>query len=350
MLCVPFKLRKPYLSKDDRTFHLLDNPVRKDKVFQTPMVASTSWKGALHSAMVQQLAAWWCNLDGRDSRNHRKELVARRISIGRLFGTEKGIQIDSTELESYLDSLGDKHLAHWYRRYIRRYFSSSGFFSGRLYFYPTFFDKIGLEVINPHDRKTGVGKNPILIESVPIGATGILVILYVPFGKVERIQVAEDLKLTAEGVEAMLTVYGFGAKTSSGFGVAEDQLYRQGELAINHSDAPQISLRPQEPEYPESLRLFLENNPNEDFQLKPKEWRKLHNASQSQRESYQDARNARSTYQNALNVYESELARWEVQANTPPLPKTERNFNTLDQLVTKAKELEQQLIGDSSHD
>jgi CRISPR-associated protein Cmr2 len=47
MLHISFKLRKPYLSKDDRTFHLLDNPVRKDKVFQTPMVASTSWKGAL---------------------------------------------------------------------------------------------------------------------------------------------------------------------------------------------------------------------------------------------------------------------------------------------------------------
>jgi CRISPR-associated protein Cmr2 len=268
MLRIPFKLRKPYLSKDDRTFHLLDNPVRKDKVFQTPMVASTSWKGALHSAMVQQLAAWWCNLDGRDSRNHRKELVARRISIGRLFGTEKGIQIDSKELESYLDSLGDKHLAHWYRRYIRRYFSSSGFFSGRLYFYPTFFDKIGLEVINPHDRKKGTGKNPILIESVPIGATGILVILYVPFGKVERIQVAEDLKLTAEGVEAMLTVYGFGAKTSSGFGVADVE--GKGELAIR-ADLPDLVETSAPAKHPEFLNddgSFKQEFLNDDGKLK----------------------------------------------------------------------------------
>ncbi|WP_421658962.1 hypothetical protein [Leptothermofonsia sp. ETS-13] len=188
MLRIPFKLRKPYLSKDDRAFHLLDNPVRKDKVFQTPMVASTSWKGALHNAMIQQLVEWWCNIDDKTSRTHRKELLARRISIARLFGTEKGIDIDDRELESYLDSLGDDHLARWYRRYIRRYIASSGFFAGRLYFYPTFFDKIGLEVINPHDRKKGTGKNPILIECVPIGATGELVILYVPFWRSERIR------------------------------------------------------------------------------------------------------------------------------------------------------------------
>jgi CRISPR-associated protein Cmr2 len=173
MLCVPFKLRKPYLSKDDRTFHLLDNPVRKDKVFQTPMVASTSWKGALRATLWQL--------------RHQKD----DEQIIRLFGNERE-EKDHKKLKS-----------------------------GRLYFYPTFFDKIGLEVINPHSRKTGTGKNPILIECVPLGTTGKLVILYVPFGKVQESEVAEDMKLVAEGVEAMLTVYGFGAKTSSGFGIAE---------------------------------------------------------------------------------------------------------------------------------
>jgi CRISPR-associated protein Cmr2 len=173
MLRVPFKLRKPYLSKDDRTFHLLDNPVRKDKVFQPPMVASTSWKGALRAALWQL---------------ERKENDEQII---RLFGNERE-EKDHKKLKS-----------------------------GRLYFYPTFFDKIGLEVINPHDRKKGTGKNPILIECVPLGTTGELVILYVPFGKVQESEVAEDLKLVAEGVQAMLTVYGFGAKTSSGFGIAE---------------------------------------------------------------------------------------------------------------------------------
>ncbi|MFQ3617115.1 MAG: RAMP superfamily CRISPR-associated protein [Cyanobacteriota bacterium] len=252
MLRIPFKLRKPYLSKDDRAFHLLDNPVRKDRLFQTPMVASTGWKGALHSAMLQQLAEWWCNIDDKTSRTHRKELLARRISIARLFGTEKGIDIDDRKLESYLDSLSDDYLARWYRRCIRRYIASSGFFAGRLYFYPTFFDKIGLEVINPHDRKKGTGKNPILIECVPggkNGATGEFVILYVPFGKVEESEVAADLKLVVEGVQAMLTVYGFGAKTSSGFGVAD--IEGKGELAIRAAlpDLAKASSPEQKPEF-----------------------------------------------------------------------------------------------------
>lgn len=201
MLRVPFKLRKPYLSKDDRTFHLLDNPVRKDKVFQTPMVASTSWKGALRSALWQM--------------GHQED----DETIIRLFG-------DARE-----DEKGQ---------------------AGRLYFYPTFFDKIGLEVINPHDRKKGTGKNPIPIECVPIGATGELVILYVPFGKVRESEVALDLKLVAEGVQAMLTIYGFGAKTSSGFGVAE--VDGKGELAIRADlldlKQPEPDIKLPEPELP----------------------------------------------------------------------------------------------------
>jgi CRISPR-associated protein Cmr2 len=187
MLHVPFKLCKPYLSKDDRTFHLLDNSVRKDKVFQTPMIASTSWKGALRAALWQ--------LDHK----------ADDKTIVRLFGNARE------------DEKGQ---------------------AGRLYFYPTFFDKIGLEVINPHDRKTGTGKTgPILLECVPANATGEFVLLYVPFGSVKSNEVAADLKLAAEGIQAMLTIYGFGAKTSSGFGIADIQ--GKGELAIR-ADLPDL--------------------------------------------------------------------------------------------------------------
>ncbi|NJO52976.1 MAG: hypothetical protein HC840_30310, partial [Leptolyngbyaceae cyanobacterium RM2_2_4] len=198
MLRVPFKLQKPYLSKDDRTFHLLDNPVRKDKVFQTPMVASTSWKGALR-------ATFWQLVDREDNEQ-----------IIRLFGNARE------------DEKGQ---------------------AGRLYFYPTFFDKIGLEVINPHDRKTGTGKNPILIESVPIGATGDFVLLYVPFGKIDESQVAQDLELVAKGVEAMLVVYGFGAKTSSGFGIAEVSGKVDFAIRSDWSDLVETLAPAQQPEF-----------------------------------------------------------------------------------------------------
>jgi CRISPR-associated protein Cmr2 len=100
------------------------------------------------------------------------------------------------------------------------------FSAGRLHFYPTFFDRIGLEVINPHDRKTGTGKQPIYFECVPAGTYGTFTLLYVPLdliGRREDVkeQAQEDLRAAAEGIRAMLTEYGFGAKTSSGYGVAK---------------------------------------------------------------------------------------------------------------------------------
>jgi CRISPR-associated protein Cmr2 len=227
MLRVSFKLRKPYLSKDDRPFHLLDNPVRKDKVFQTSMVASTGWKGALQAALWQM---------GHQENNEQ---------VIRLFGNERGEE-DHEKLQS-----------------------------GRLYFYPTFFDKIGLEVINPHDRAKGTSKRgPIPIECVPIDATGKLVILYVPFGKVEKREVAKDLELTTRGVEAMLTIYGFGAKTSSGFGIADVE--GMGELAIRadlpNLKQPESEIKPIEPELPRYLIAPGQLHPDfqsSDGSLKP---------------------------------------------------------------------------------
>ena len=66
-------------------------------------------------------------------------------------------------------------------------------------------------------------------------------LLYVPLGpfgkskETHREAVAQDLLLLAEGIRAMLTLYGFGAKTSSGFGVVEEKL--NGKVAIAQSGA-----------------------------------------------------------------------------------------------------------------
>ncbi len=226
---VSFTLRKPYLSKDDQALHLLDNPVKKEWVFKAPYVAPSQWKGALRAAMMQELVAWWLGLEEkRGEREYRKIFIRRRLQLVRLFGTEKGVLLDDQRFESYLDRLGDPELARWFRRVLRRYCSSAGFVAGRLHFFPTFFDRIGLEVINPHDRETGAGaRGPMLMECVPQAATGEFVLLYVPFGPFDQeeaqkcAEIAQDMEALAKGVQAMLTTYGFGAKTSSGFGVAE---------------------------------------------------------------------------------------------------------------------------------
>ena len=171
-----FRLKKPYLSKDDAAFDVLDNPVRKEWVFQVPYVAPSQWKGALRAAMrrLRGCTSW------------RQE--AKDEQMVRLFGNIKG--------------------------------EESEFSAGWLHFYPTFFDKIGLEVINPHPRDTGAGKQPIYFECVPPGTEGTFTLLYVPLEEVDEAKAKEDFRVVAEGLKAMFTKYGFGAKTSSGFGRA----------------------------------------------------------------------------------------------------------------------------------
>lgn len=194
-----FKLLKPYISRDDNPFYIIDNPIVRDKVFRFPMVRSTAWKGSLRHAL------WQLGYQEDDEGEKGKQ-------IQRLFGTANDEQPDEGN-------------------------------NGRLYFYPTFFTQTSLEIINPHDRERRVGKNPILMESVPIGANGAFTLLYTPLDRIgkavgeTRQQIFADLQLAAAGLEAMLTIYGFGAKTSSGFGLASNQLPQNGDLKINHPSA-----------------------------------------------------------------------------------------------------------------
>ncbi len=201
-----FTLRTPYISKDDVGLHILDNPVRKDKVFGLPMVAPTGWKGALRAA-IRQNNGW--------SNGH--------LDLLRLFGDARD------------DETGQ---------------------AGRLFFYPTFFTQLGLEVINPHDRKSNAGAQPIYFECAPAGAQGDFTLLYVPFDHVggdedeTRGRALADLKLVAAGVKAMMSEYGFGAKTSSGFGLASERVgagkltLRSPETAAAPSTIPVAATAP----------------------------------------------------------------------------------------------------------
>ncbi len=282
-LRIPFTLRKPYISKDDREFYVLDNPVKKEWVFKVPYVAPSQWKGALRAAMVRQLVDWWINLDEKSKERTScffkkvlstmvrqllgccansdvnsktpERFACYRFRLFILFGSEKGEEPNAVKgLAEYLNRIGGSEAAEEFRNKVRRCF---GFdpdkpiphFRGALYFYPTFFDRIGLEVINPHDRKTGAGTQPIYFECVPAGTHGVFSLLYVPLylqhinqdadccqdSPIQAPQraadsspstflhpmVKQDLQFLARGIKAMLTQYGFGAKTSSGFGVAD---------------------------------------------------------------------------------------------------------------------------------
>jgi len=237
-----FALATPYISRDDEEFYIIDNPVRKDKVFKVPMVSGSSWKGNMRwTAMRIFLDS--CFNEGVNQ-NNIKEYIKCRANMVRIFGYEKDA------IEAYLDSLfteavnDDNESIKRYtkngrfdKETFRKFLEERGYLKpgvegrrGRLTFYPTFFDKISLEVINPHKRTTKAGTQPIYIESVPVDASGTFSLLYIPFdimGKPEDVvakEVVKDLSLIVAALKEMMLTYGFSAKKSSGFGIVKEDI------------------------------------------------------------------------------------------------------------------------------
>ena len=101
------------------------------------------------------------------------------------------------------------------------------FSRGALVFYPTWFNKIGFEVINPHRRERRAGTQPIYYEVVPPGAKGTLSLLYAPWpGMKHRPKPETVLPKLLESIEALLTTYGISAKRTVGWGTAKIEKWR----------------------------------------------------------------------------------------------------------------------------
>lgn len=263
-----FTLDRPYISRDDDALYIIDNPVRKDKVFGAPYAAASSWKGSLRRAVARlTLDAMHDILQGRQAADFdglEESLWPLRLRDWRLFGNENEATANfiNWQLVEYLlpppavDESADEEIdeakidevraeyaaraAALYAEIQRAFIAhlvARGYRSddvegrrGRLVFFPTYFDRLGLEIINPHERERKVGK-PVYFECVPAGAQGRFTILYAPFdapgsaaaGEQRaswHAECTEDLTLLAQGLRALLYTYGFGAKTSSGYGTA----------------------------------------------------------------------------------------------------------------------------------
>ena len=226
-LNIEFQLRSFYLSKDEDEFYICDNPICKDYVFKVPMIRASSWKGNLHWAAVRLLA--------NKTNLPAGEFANERLKIAYLFGNERGVDIFSERLETYLSKIYPE--AHNIYIDMVKERSNTGSFLGRLKFFPTFWDNIGLDIINPHDRKSRTGRVPIWLEGVPPKAKGIFTLLYVPFDLIglsqEEIKhkVKEDLKLVIKLVKEVMFTYGFSAKRGSGYGIIDPKI--SGELLTN---------------------------------------------------------------------------------------------------------------------
>lgn len=181
---VHFKLKTPWYSKDDRPFHVMDNPIHKDWVFGVPYISGSAWKGMLRWAYRME-----------EGQLQSKDKVKSSDEIVHLFGNEKE--------------------------------EKTNFLQGALHFYPTFFNKVGFEVINPHSRVTKAGTNPIYYEVVPAGEEiYTLYLLYAP----ARPNTLNDKKgmnlLKCEAmlekfiavINTLLTKYGISAKRTVGWG------------------------------------------------------------------------------------------------------------------------------------
>ena len=176
---VSFTLKTPWYSKDDRPLHVLDNPVRKDRVFGMPFMSAASWKGLLR---------WACRMQA---------------------GLSEHLEKHDMRMEGWQDPSWILHLFGNERGEDER------FRSGALICHPTWFDKVGFKVNNSY------------YEVVPAKTEGKLQLLYAPLpGESERDQTTPDAFISdlIDSIRALLENYGISAKRTAGWGKAEIDL------------------------------------------------------------------------------------------------------------------------------
>ncbi|MDZ7262815.1 MAG: RAMP superfamily CRISPR-associated protein, partial [candidate division KSB1 bacterium] len=196
-LQIHFTLATPCHIGGSELFYIHECSQLKDLAFKVPMLPPSSWKGHFRYAATRLI------------QEGEKEAV-----VERLFGAGAEEAMEKEE------ALGQ----------------------GRLRFYPTFFDTIGLDLINPHSRRTKAGTVPILEEIATPGAKGVLSLLYIPvdllggldLDKAKK-QVKEDLFFTYAILKDVLHTYGFSAKNARGFGLAQ---YKYSKILNGGKEAP----------------------------------------------------------------------------------------------------------------
>lgn len=192
-LCVGFELQSPWFAKDDRPSHPLDNPVRKDPVFGTPYLSASSWKGLLRWACrMEQLPGLLEHLHEHPGESLRESGWEDDATNRWLFGNQKG--------------------------------TGGHFQRGVLAFHPTWFDRIGYEIINPHSRTRRAGTHPIPYEVVPAGTTGHFSLLFAPPPGSHPREAVEPEAVVDRILTAtceLLTCYGISAKRTAGWGLTK---------------------------------------------------------------------------------------------------------------------------------
>jgi CRISPR-associated protein Cmr2 len=228
------KLTTPYFSRDEEVFSIVSNPILKDTAFKVPMIRGSSWKGALRHSGLEIIKE--CN-DLEGVKSYLKSLL-------RIFGSgndtfraifsgnfERGgneilrkvklflaLEVGINPKEEITTAFYNYLKREWRRANPHLFISGKEAQKGRAIFYPTFFDKLSFEILNPHDRRTRAGTIPINYEVVPKGTGGVLQIVYIPFDGILKPvreleeEVRQDLEFLQMCVEKTAQT-GIGAKS-----------------------------------------------------------------------------------------------------------------------------------------
>jgi CRISPR-associated protein Cmr2 len=247
---VKFKLLEPYFSRDDDEFYIIQNPILKETVFKVPMVRGSSWKGALagtfkkllnNNSEKSKIIESYLRIFGAGSesikeiesylREKSSSLKEFKDKVLEFMLFELGMEIKKEDIDEIKNEDDELKLIQKLKSKISNKLEKSQLnlppefqtHKGRAIFYPTYFDKISLEIINPHDRRKRAGIVPIHYEVVPKDTEGILQIVYIPFDGVLKKdkdlkeEVEQDLKYLCQAIKT-LADEGIGAKTKLGWG------------------------------------------------------------------------------------------------------------------------------------
>ena len=275
ILRTKFKLKQPYFSRDDDNFYIIQNPVLKDTAFKVPMVRGSTWKGALANSfkdLINEspsdkrtcLIESYLRIFGagsesikileeffrgklEDKNSDLKKLKEKLlefllIELGLCIDKETISEIEKANKDKIFNILREKLFCKAKKVLINSEFPAEfQTHKGRAIFYPTYFNKISLEVINPHNRRKRAGTQPIHYEVVPKNTEGMLQIIYIPYDailKPENLVKADaekDLNNLLSAVER-LSQMGIGAKTKLGWGtfkICERCYFAKDDLQIS---------------------------------------------------------------------------------------------------------------------
>lgn len=176
---IHFTLATPAMLKGMEKFYIHENPLLRETAFKVPLVPPSSWKGIFRKVGQRLLVS----------------MREYEDSFDRMFGHVTADEETTAQ-------------------------------RGCLHFYPTFFDRMGLDVLNPHDRRTKAGTVPITMEIVIPTAQGILTLLYAPSESSYTTEISElrgvvarDLTFLVEVIYYALHTYGVGGKLTDDWGL-----------------------------------------------------------------------------------------------------------------------------------